>query len=548
MRAAWMGLAMLAATSLAEPTGATAQEPPRADSTPSVDALLAAAREAARTDQNARSVALFETLLRRAPERRPEVLREYADQLTYSGRAAAAVPLFREVIAAAAQDSERRLARLGLALALSWSDSLRAALREYSALAAERPTDREALLGQARVLSWLDRQDEARAAYAAALRLNPADAEARRGLAQVQSWRGKQRDARARLRELLRERPDDREAATILARAQLWMGRPDLARGTVETFLGGQLREPAVAELVEEIRAVARPVSVAGANRAEQSDELRIAEYAAVQTLPLQRGRGEVIGSYRRLDYEPSLPPVVPLTVHLPGVHLRYRAADWAEVNAGAQLQRIQAPDSSGLSEPLYNGWITLWPNDHLRADAGVRRTSFDNVRSLLAGLTATHASLAADWYPDERRRFAARADAGRYSDGNRRWWAQLDAEWRAANHPRLWLGAELTGFRFAELRDNGYFNPRRYASAVGTLHGWTGRTGQARLEAFGAAGREWIAPGEDKPLWSVGVTGAVPLGDRVELELRYAYFSSLVASSSGFARETVGVHLRARW
>ena len=51
------------------------------------------ARQAASTNDNNEAARLFEQAIAASPERRGELLLEYADQLAYSGRPAEAVPL-----------------------------------------------------------------------------------------------------------------------------------------------------------------------------------------------------------------------------------------------------------------------------------------------------------------------------------------------------------------------------------------------------------------------------------------------------------------------
>ena len=52
--------------------------------------LMAEAREAARSDDNRRAAGLFAAVLEQHPSLRPELVREYADQLLWSDRAAEA--------------------------------------------------------------------------------------------------------------------------------------------------------------------------------------------------------------------------------------------------------------------------------------------------------------------------------------------------------------------------------------------------------------------------------------------------------------------------
>ena len=119
------------------------------------------AREAARANRNAEAASLFDKAIRGVPRRRAELLPEFADALTYSGRSSDAVPLYREAIASARKGSDLHLLRLHLALALGWSGQNQAALLAYDDLLAERPGDASLIVHRARVLVTLDRQTEA---------------------------------------------------------------------------------------------------------------------------------------------------------------------------------------------------------------------------------------------------------------------------------------------------------------------------------------------------------------------------------------------------
>lgn len=126
--------------------------------------LLPAAREAARTDRNTEAARLFGEFLRRHPQSRREILREYADQLIYSGRPERALPLLREVLSWDLEQDERRRAQKSEALALLWSNQNRRAAAAYDAIVAQDPGDADALLNRARALQWLGRPDRALAA------------------------------------------------------------------------------------------------------------------------------------------------------------------------------------------------------------------------------------------------------------------------------------------------------------------------------------------------------------------------------------------------
>lgn len=126
--------------------------------------LIERAREAARSDRNSESARLFALHLQQHPEQRREILREYADQLIYSGAPERALPLLREVLGWSIRDEERRQAQQSYALALLWSDQHRQAIRAYDRILASDPGNEDALLNRVRALQWLGRPDRAAAA------------------------------------------------------------------------------------------------------------------------------------------------------------------------------------------------------------------------------------------------------------------------------------------------------------------------------------------------------------------------------------------------
>ena len=203
----------------------------------SIDQLLQAAREAARTDRNRDAADLFAQAIERAPQRRGELLREYADQLN-SGRAGAAVALYWELLGGSAPPEERQQVLSGLGLALLWSDQ----------------------------------PSQAGVVYQELLRADPANIDARRNLGRALSWSGRQREAAGYLQELLLAHPQDTEARLLLAQAQSWMGRPDLARRTLAGRQDGQDAR----RLHAEVERNTAPRTRADYVRSSQSDQLDI--------------------------------------------------------------------------------------------------------------------------------------------------------------------------------------------------------------------------------------------------------------------------------
>jgi tetratricopeptide (TPR) repeat protein len=533
----WLGAVLLALASAAgaEPFGALVS--------------LEAARDAARNDHHQESIALFRQAMTLAPERRAEWLPELADQLTWSGRAEEAVPLYREALANAKTPEEQRRARLSLALALSWSGHLGAALLEYDALLAADAADRDARLGRARVLSWQDRQDAAREEYERVLAEHPDDLEALRGVGRVQSWRGRHRDAVRRMETLLAEHPHDRQATQVLAESLDWMGRPDRAERALREQLAADPADARARVLLDELERDQRPTSRVHWSMSHQSDDLLITTTGFEHTFALGDGRTRVGPSYALGLFRPEHGPVDEIVVNRPGVRASHRFDDTWAWNGRFSVDLIDTQGASGDHvRPTWDTFVSMFPSDSLRFDVGSSRSLFDSEEALQEGVSAVYANLSMDYVPDELTRITPRFNYGDYSDGNRRSWWQLEGERRVWHHPRIVTGWRYTGMDFAKQKDNGYFDPDHYHSNELLLRAWDQLGERVRWFVGGSVGWEIQSPGSDKPIWSAGTDLAYELTRTLELEAGYHFFSSRTSGTTGFERGTGSLRLRHTW
>ena len=480
---------------------------------PAAPSLVEAARAAARADRNAEAAGLFAQALALAPERRAELLKEYADQLTYSGRAREAVPLYRELLPA--RTGADRIAVLkGLGLALLWSDQPGAAREVYDEILQAQPRDQDASRNRARALSWSGRQREAIAALQAHLA----------------SW------------------PDDAEARVQLAQSQAWLGRPDLARAGIAPSPLSE-REDA-RRLASDLDLWAAPKTRVEAQRSTQSDDLQIRQWRFEHSMSFAGGLGSGGGRVDRLDYERE-DGSDEVRVTRPMLLGRYRFSDAAELHAEIGNEHIAPRGSPSMNRLVYAAWLTWWPDDVLRFDVSTSRSTFDNIRSLRLGLTATQYGLSADFTPTERQRYTARAERGLVSDGNRRWRGELEAEWRVRTQPEIWVGARHTRVRFDRQLDNGYFNPLTFEATLATARlTWKpdGELGRWDLRLAGAWGREHANPDGSKPAYDASVRAGYRFDAKTRLEARLQRFSTRTSSFSGFARTTAGLALERSW
>jgi cellulose synthase/poly-beta-1,6-N-acetylglucosamine synthase-like glycosyltransferase/predicted Zn-dependent protease len=131
-----------------------------------------AARDAAKNGHNEEAARLFAKAIDAVPNRRPELLREYADALSYANRSSEAVPLYRELLSSPNLHIDEKFdIEKHLGLALTWSNQYPAALTVYNDLMEQTSGDADVAVHRARVLTWLGRPD---AAVAALDRVAPA--------------------------------------------------------------------------------------------------------------------------------------------------------------------------------------------------------------------------------------------------------------------------------------------------------------------------------------------------------------------------------------
>jgi tetratricopeptide (TPR) repeat protein len=534
---------------LCAPLAGIGAGPVRAD-TAGADRAVAQAREAARADRNAESMALFEQAIQEDPARRTALLRELADQMTFAGFAGAAVPLYREYLEQGAPSREDALrARLGLALALSWSGQLEASLKEYEAILRDDPGNRPAELGRARVLSWRDRQGPARRAYESVLAQDPRDLDARRSLGRVQSWRGMQRDAQRRLEGVVADNPRDPEAVFLLAQSQDWMGRPDKAKRTLERYLAVSPDDARARELLDEIDHRLRPSTRVDYLESHQSDALTIRTIRSEQNFRLNDGLTVLGPRYQYYLYNERNSGVDQIVVNRPGAFLQQRFADSFQWTGAAFVDIIDVEGGDQDNDIFtYDTYATYWPNDLFRFDVGSSRTTFDNIKSLRRGIAGTYANFSMDITPDELTRLTLRYNYGVYTDRNARNWAQAEVERRVWNHPAFFVGWQYTAFDYQKILDNGYFNPDTYSSNELLLR-TNGRLGSHFTYGFdGGYGVEQATPGGQKAIWRAGARVDYSIADRLIIGGEYGYFSSATASSGGFERGTAGVNVQFVW
>jgi tetratricopeptide (TPR) repeat protein len=498
------------------------------------NAWIETAREAAQANEHSKSIRAFEHAMSEEPSKRSEILREYADQLTYGGRGEDAVPLYREILdtPGISSDEEER-ARRGLALALSWTDQQLPALREYQALVANNPSDLDAL----------------------------------RSVGRVQSWRNQHRRAVGQLEDFLVKFPNDPEGVALLAQALDWMGRPDRAEKVLRDHLAVAPGDKNAERLLEELERSQRPETLFNYRESHQSDDLRITGWELGQDFHFNDGLTTVGPRFHTYRYDPedknqTKPggigaPVDSSNIYVyrPGLHIRHRFNDAVEWNGTGWVDVIDEKNQDDSAPFTYDTWLTIWPNDFFRIDIGSNRTTFDNVESLRQNIKGTYANGSFDIMPDEKTRVTGRFKWGDYTDGNEHTWWQAEIERRIWNEPRVHFAVRYTGMDFTKTKtlNNGYFNPNNYHSGEGRIRAYDELLPKLWYHLEVSAGYEDSSgKGNGQAIWSAAGGFSYWINDWLEVALRYGYFSSKTGSgggsSGGFDRGTGSLTLRTRW
>ena len=502
------------------------------------------ARAAARDDRNREAAELFAKALQAEPSLRHLILRELADQLTFSDRAAQAVPFYREVLSwNEISEDERWRAKRGLALALAWSGQHAAAVKAYTELLERDRNDRDARLNRARVQGWRHHYAEAEADFRLLLAKDSKDADALRGLSEVQSLAGHQREAIKTLEPIASSGADAR-TLFLLSRAQQWSGRADLAGPTLARSIALAPSNRDALSLQTEIRLSRRPSAQAGGRYSDQSDHTQIRGFTAIQDF-YPSSILETAGFQYDLErYSSSKGPNV--TVQRAGVHGQLELSKSFSIRGEGGLA-IQHAAGNHDEYPIFNVYGTLIPSDFLRFDFGAARQGFDNVRSMFLHIRSTDYGASVDIGSDSDWKASFRTNYSRVSDGNSRIWGQIEVRRRLGWSPNSFAGIRATRFSFDELLDHGYFNPKSLRSVEAFTQVW-GKLGNGWFDLHGAVGAEDQNPGKTRLVYSAEAKVTHPLGNGLEIEGFVNSFTAHHDATGGFSRKTVGLALRRRW
>lgn len=503
-----------------------------------IDLLIEAARVNAWADRHEEAIALYQRVLRAAPQRRKDVVLPLAWQLTWSGRHREAIPLFHESLIA---ESDPREARRGLAEALSGDNRLPEALAEYQKLVAADAGDLQARYGEARLLLWMNRYTEAEQRYQAMRRENPDDKEATIGLARTYNWSGRHFLAAREYEAAARKWPADETIKTDLATAQRWAGADNLALGTLNGISGD---------------------SAAALRRQIKIDSLRGLRFGATTSYDTDRLR--VNSATLAFRYPFDATRLLQTSLRQVQLEQRGQHADGKEllVSYGDRFGAFDAPRgmiwptvSAGIRD--YEGWQTFawragvkWlPADLWRIDLDAGNEVIENIPSVRNQVTFTSLGAGTEVRIHPRITAAASLGLGRFDDGNIRNRLRARIEGLVLTQPRVTLGWE--GLRFSNSKPDivrGYYNPESYtenkliSSIETTRWDWN-------FQARAGLGRLSEEPsGIGRGIYSWELHAWRYISDSANLRLYVgrsdSAFNSSAVFGSGYARSYGGIDL----
>jgi tetratricopeptide (TPR) repeat protein len=498
------------------------------------DLLIEAARVNAWADRHTHAAALYQQVIRVAPQRRADVILPLAWQLAWDNQHAQAIPFFQEASANVAQKTE---ALHGLAELLAQMNRLPEALSVYKTLA-QQTDDQQARKGEARVLLWMERYDEAIDRYRNILTAHPSDHEAQLNLARALNRSGQHFAAVSAYQTASHNGVElDTDTRVERARALHWAGLEAEALQTLGDTPGSEahaLRTQLTQETASHLRAEFES--------ARDSDQLHI--------------------NALTLGWQQRFTKVNDLDVSLRSAQIKQRSATIEGRQVLARVGTRLGNTEAGLFWPAltlgvrdYDGWQTAawklqgkWlPRDFWRIDLEAGNETVETITALSNRVTLNYAAASADW------RFLPLWSATlggavlRFDDGNQR--TRLVGRIERVvlrDQPRLTLGIEGMGFHDSDPTiARGYYNPDRYrefkafARAEHQAAGWL-------LGAKLALGQLVETPGTRSGLYAWELSASRDLGARLQFRLHIggSDSSALSRTGTGYTRDFAGASL----
>ena len=400
------------------------------------------------------------------------------------------------------QDSTVARAVYRVATLLSWRNELDRATALFRRYVALEPADDDGRIALARTLAWDARYDESAAIYTAILDRDPRHRDAVLGAAQVLAWRGRLGEAIDRYESWVRAHDDDAEAWSSLGQTLHWAGRLAPARDALRRAVALRPDQEDARAQLGIVEASLAPSLAPAVTTTNDSDDNRSTMVTLESGFAMPWGHRLTAGASHR---SAALGGAT-------GSALTVRTATGWSSSAGtwslrgeAGATRLAGRDGAGGDtrsrvEPLLAARATGRIARGLTVGAGAARMAFDETAPLiLSGIVTTTLEGDADVAFGPRLSLGVGASITELSGGsvaNRR--QALSGTLRWTFSPRLSVAAGARSFGYQRAASEGYFAPRRYMLAEGSVRTAAGGELGWRLDADVAAGQQVIRAFDD--------------------------------------------------
>jgi tetratricopeptide (TPR) repeat protein len=424
-----------------------------------------------------------------------------ARTIAWKGNYEAAIAIYDSVIA---NDKTYRDAVLGRAQTLAWAGQLDQALSTYKRWVDDHPTDREASLEYARALSWNGQLDDAERIYTQLARTG--DSNAQKGLARVKAWRGDLQASEQAWRQVLDIRPNDAEALTGLAETLRWEGRQSDAESALQSALRANPAYGDARALLRWVQADLRPSATATALSINDSDNNRASSLVVDYTRP-SSWNTTFGGRYleRRANFA-----AIDSRVDGASLFARWQPGSFQiRADGGAARHSSTVGPSAAKSLTIGSGGLHASGiiGRTLTIGLGASRAPFDETALLIAnGVVSSEYAAEAELLLPARFSLAGGASHARLTGGARDNARNAFSSTLRWNYNRRWsvaVGGRQFGYDTTSA--DGYFAPRRYTLAEGSVRGrvggelgWNGDAdvgvGRQSIDFFGSSAGSRLA------------------------------------------------------
>lgn len=464
---------------------------------------------------------------------------------SWDNRFEESIALFRRYVALEPNYAEGRVA---LARVTAWTGNYTGSIAIYDSILAKEPNNREAVIGRAQTLAWAGRFDEALPAYrkwiaahswdrdaaidyARALAWNgqlgdaealygelsrTGSASATKGLARVIGWRGDLQGSEATWRKVLVTDPNDPEALTGLAQILSWQGRQTDAESALQLALRANPAYGDARSLLRFVEADLRPSVTLSALGSNDSDKNRATSFF-LDYLVRAPWSGSI--GVRYMERWANF-AAIDSRADAGNVFLRWQPASssWLlRADAGVTHHSSNFEPTPARKRTIASGGVSIRGNlvRTLTVGAAASRAPFDETALLIAnGVVSTDYSGDASVALPRRLTLSGAASHARLTGGTRdnaRDAYSASLRWTYNRRWSVAVGGRQ--FSYDTTSSDGYFAPKRYTLAEGSVRGkiggelgWNAEgdvgAGSQNIQLFGASSTSRLA---ERALLSAG-------------------------------------------